>query len=116
MVFFRIPVGKPDGLGSIGEVLVQDIWRNVSIVKVMMARSTENMRRVQGKQGIRMSLALGGFGPIIVFASVCLDCVVHEDDKGDGRHRKQDSDDDAEHDLYLSCYDMGTGSVLVFAR
>ena len=56
-----------------------------------------------------MSLALGGLGSIVVFMSVCLDCVVHEDDEGDGRYCKQDGNDDAEHDLYLSCYEMGAG-------
>lgn len=49
-----------------------------------------------------MSLALGGLGRIFVFTFVCPDRVVYQDDEGDGRYRKQDGDDDAEHDLYLS--------------
>ena len=56
-----------------------------------------------------MSLALGGLGRIFVFTFVCPDRVVYQDDEGDGRYRKQDGDDDAEHDLYLSRYEAGTG-------
>ena len=56
-----------------------------------------------------MELVLGGLGRIFPFAFVCSHRVVYQDDQGDGRYSEQDGNDEAEHDLYLSCFELGTG-------